>query len=69
MAVEPVSTVLWPLHMLLVPLMVMVGVGVTVTVIVLLAEQEPLAPVNVYVVLEVGLTEIVFVVMLPGIQV
>ena len=47
MAVPPVSTVLWPLHMLLVPLMVMVGVVVTLTVTTELVEQVPLEPMSV----------------------
>jgi hypothetical protein len=49
--------------------MLTVGVAVTLTVATAVAVQVPFAPVNVYVVLVAGLTEIVDPVEPPGLQV
>ena len=65
LAVPPVSTSVVPLHMGLAPLMFNVGVLVTVTVAVLVTVQPfPLSPVTVYTVVDVGFTEMLFVVAL-----
>jgi hypothetical protein len=67
-AVPPKSAVLVPEQIFKFPLTLIVGVAVTLTVTVLKTAQLPLAPLKVYVAVELGLTPTVLVLTPPALE-